>query len=74
MTTGKDAARMPVIVTAICLVVLVMLATALLVAVFHPAIAAGTPGPDQAAAIALIVLLLARLALAMRHKSKKTEH
>ena len=132
MTTWKDAARMPVIVTAICLVggallalagliaalilasgtfhggregvfaaavfhltagasllvlpfhrrvgkfvgsvALVMLATALLVAVFHPAIAAGTLGPYQAAAIALIVLLLARLALAMRNKSKNTEH
>ena len=32
MTTWKDAARMPVIVTAICLVVLLMRATALLVA------------------------------------------
>ena len=55
-------------------VALIMLATALLVAVFHPAIAAGTPGPYQAAAIALIVLLLARLGLAMRTKSKNTEH
>ncbi len=55
-------------------VALLMLATALLVAVFNPAIAAGTPGPYQAAAIALIVLLLARLALAMRNKSKNTEH
>lgn len=56
------------------IIALVLLAAGMVVAVFHPDLAAATPGGYQVAGIALVVLLLARLGLAMRPHPKNTEH
>jgi hypothetical protein len=54
-------------------VALVIFATGMLLAVFSPGLASDTPGTYQAAAIALAVLLLARLGLSLRRKRRLEE-
>ena len=50
-------------------IALLLFASGMLWAVFNPGRASATPGAYQAAAIALMVLLLARLGLGLRRKS-----
>ena len=54
-------------------IALVLFAAGMLLAVFSPGLSSDAPGPYQAAAIALAVLLLARLGLSLRRKRRPEE-